>query len=190
MNFTEIVDEVVRITARPDKRIDAGRAVNKAINFFCIEGNFQRDFDELLLPTNSTDYAFSISLADLPRFRKIHYISPVNSRCMLTRADPARIFSKGEKEQDVFYVAGEEIKVSVCHPTTHLKIGYYKFPPILSGVQTFWLSDISPFMIIDWAASDVFNNIGNPTEARKHETNAAMAFTSAQRDYKYGSNYG
>lgn len=192
MNFNAVVAEVARITKRPEKIVDIQREVNAAINFCCIEGNFARDRVENLYTINSTTYAQSLALSLFTRWRKFDYIRPSAKNCFLTRVEPSSIFTlQGKELCDVYYVAGDELKFKLKNLASQLIIAHFTYPPILtSSSAAFWLLDVSPFMIIDMAAAAIFSEVGNTTESNRLTTKANIAFISAQRDYKYGSNYG
>lgn len=191
MNFTEIVAEVVRVTARPDKVADIQREVNAAINYCCVEANFARDLAEDSFPIVSTEYAQALPLSTFTRWRKFAYIKNPLCKGYIEQRDPAKVFENGKESRDVYYVVGNEVKLSLCKLAPVLYIGYFQYPPTLTNASpNFWLLDVSPYMIIDKAAASIFTNIGNPTEATRHEASFAVKFLSAQRDYKYGANYG
>lgn len=192
MNFTDVVAEVSRITKRPDLLLDIRRNVNAAINFCCIEGNFARDFVEDTYPIDNTLYAQSILLSEFERWRKFRYIRPDNRKCYIEQLAPEKVFSPSGKEQcDVYYVQGDSVVLKLKALSSNLLIGHFRYPPILTDASPdFWLLDVSPFMIIDKAAAQIFKNIGNNTEQTSHEADFRIAFASAMRDYKYGADYG
>jgi hypothetical protein len=191
MNFTEIVNEVSSITKRPDKVVDIRREVNKAINFFCVEGTFARDRDELLVTLDANLCAQSIPLNQFTRFRKVEAIIVPYRKKPLDPTDPTKLFTKdGCDLRDAFYLAGDSINISLSQTSATCKVGYFKYPQIFTGTDTFWLMEVSPFMIIDRAASTIFFNIGDDASGKYHKGLADEAFVSAKRDYKYGVNYG
>lgn len=191
MNFTEVVAEVSRLTKRPDLIVDIQREVNAAINFSCIEGNFARDLMEDSYVVDGTAYAQSLPLSGFSRWRKFAYIKNPTCTDYVKQRDPSKIFENGKESSDVYYVVGDEVKFKLCKLTASLLIGHFRYPPILTNASSaFWLLEISPFMIIDKAAASIFSQVGNTTEATKHEMAFSIAFTSAVRDYKYGANYG
>jgi hypothetical protein len=189
MNFEAMVAEVVRITKRPAKIVDIRREVNAAINFCCVEGNFARDRMEDLIPISPTDYAQAVDLSDFTRWRKFDYLRVDNRNCFLNRIEPIDAFRGGE-QVDVYYVVGEEVKIKIKTLAPNLIAAWYTYPPILSGTDTFWLTEVSPFMIINMASANIFSEVGNTTESNRLQALANIAFVSAQRDYKYGANYG
>lgn len=190
MNFTEAVTEVVSITKRPDKQKDIEREVNKAINFYCIEANFARDRDEITLPLDANLFAQSVALSQFTRFRKVEALYLPYSKDPLTETDPAKIVSAcGKDLLDVFYVGGDNLHIKQSQQAASVRVSYFKYSPVLTGTDTFWLLDVSPYMIIDKAASAIFFNIGDDTSGRFHKVAADEAYISAKRDYKYGVNH-
>jgi len=191
MNFTEAVAEVLRITKRPDKLDSIRREVNAAINFCCIEGNFARDMDEGSFVVDPALYAQSLPLSGFTRWRKFAYIKSPGCKGYIEQRDPQKVFENHQEARDVYYVAGDEVKLSLCKLTSSLLIGYFRYPPTLTDASpNFWLLEVSPYMIIAKATASIYSDVGNPTEAVKHEQAFNSMFLSAQRDYKYGANYG
>lgn len=193
MNFTEAVDAVLAEVKRPDKIATIRREVNAAINFCSVEGNFAFDRTEQTVAIDATVYAQSILLSTFIRFRKIDCIRPPTRRCYITHLDPSKIFNKGEEELDKYYIAGTQINFKLSQLSSSLLVAYFSYPPILTdtaGNNTFWMLDMSPFMIIDKACASVFTSIGDNKSAADHMNKFGIAFTSAKRDYKYGANYG
>lgn len=191
MNFTTVVDEVVRITARPDLLLSIKREVNAAINFATIEGNFARDLVEDSVVVDSSQFVHSISLSTFPRWRKFGYIKSPLCKGYINQRDPAKVFENSKEARDVYYVTGDTVKISLCSTTPELYVGYFTYPPTLSeSLVDYWLLDVSPYMIIHKAAAAIFSQVGNTTEATTHERAFGTMFTSCVRDYKYGANYG
>lgn len=192
MNFSEVVQEVVNITKRPDKLAEIRTQVNAAINFCCIEIEFGRDLEEVLYPlSDPSAYIHSIPLTEFIRWRKFCYIKAPSSKHCLQQRDPDKIFEAGKEARDVFYIAGNEVKISLCATSPSLIIGYFRYPPVLTDSSPdFWLLEVSPYMIIDKACASIFLGVGNNTEASSHLVSFNNAFTSARRDYKYGASYG
>lgn len=189
MNFTEAVNEVIAITKRPDKIGAIQREVNAAINFFCLEADFARDRTEQTIAISAASYAGNIAMSDLTRFRKVDCLRYADRNKFLSLLDPKYIFTKeGCEITDVYYIAGSQINYKLANLSSSLLIAYYSFPPILAGTETFWLLDVSPYMVIDRVASKIFANIGDDASARTHAAFSLEAYTSAKRDYKYGSN--
>lgn len=191
MNFTEVVQEVVSITKRADKIADIRRNVNSAISEACLGTNFARDHDELLLPISSSEYAGSIQLALLPRFRKIHYIIPTGYACPIKSIEAPAVFEAGVEQVDRYYISGDQINYKLSKLSSGFKVGYFRYPPTLTDDNpAFWLLEIAPYMIIDSAAAKTFRNIGDETSATQHDRAWRAAYDSARIDLKYGVNYG
>jgi len=189
MNFTEAVNEAVGITKRPDKIADIRREINAAINYYCMESDFSFDRQEQTLAINANEYAGNILLSSLTRFRKVDCIRPINRNKFLDPLDPKKIFTPGGCEVlNVYYIAGTQINYKLSQGAPSLLIAYYSFPPTLTGTESFWMLDMSPYMVINRAASVIFTNIGDDSSARIHKGYADEAYISASRDYKYGAN--
>lgn len=191
MNFTQVVDAVVDITKRPDKRTAIEREVNSAINFCTIEGNFARDIIEDVYSIDPSQYAQSLPLTTFTRWRKFAYIKMPTAKHYIDPVDPSKLFEKNQERKDVYYVVGDGIKFRLCRLSSSLYIGHFTYPPVLTDANpNYWLLDVSPYMIIAKAAQAIFSEVGNSTEASAQGGIFATMFLSAQRDYKYGANYG
>jgi hypothetical protein len=188
MNFSEVVDEVVRITKRPDKILDTRREVNAAINFCCADSDFARDRVEDTFEIESDAYAGNIALSEFTRFRKIDAIRPSGRNKLLDFLEPNRIFNGGRESTDVYYIAGTQLNYKLCALDSELIIAYYSYPAVLTGTQTFWLLDVSPFMIIDKAAAQIFTNIGEANDARYHKDCFKEAYLAARKNYQHSAN--
>lgn len=189
MNFTDVVNEVISITKRPDRVSDIRRIVNTTISQCCLGTDFARDLVEEVLPISSSDYVQSVPISELTRFRKFEYIRPYGRRCPIEKLDgPLAIYGEGGKEKsNCFYVAGSNVVVKLSGLTDSLHVGYFQYPPILTdAAPTFWLLDVAPFMIVEGAAGRLFRNIGDEASARQHEADFRLQYDSARIDLRYG----
>jgi hypothetical protein len=189
MNFTEVVNQVIATTLRPDKINDIRNDVNAAVNFCCAGTDFARDLQERSITIDSGLYAQSMLLSEFTRFRKFKYLRPTNRNKYLTLADPAKIFSpRGCEEVDTYYIAGDQVNYKLGTLASTMYIGWFAYPPTLTdAAPTFWLLEAAPFMIIDWAIAKTFRSIGDDTSATKHENFFKVAYEVAVRDLKFGA---
>ena len=188
MDFTGVVQEVISIVKRPDKLLDIRREVNKAINFCCIGADFSFDLEEEAYAVSPAAYVGNIDLTTLTRFRKFAFIRPSDRNKYLDHLTPDKVFAKGKESLDVYYIAGTQANFKACREVSSLLLGYFKYPPVLTdAAPTFWLLDISPYMIVDKAAASIFANIGDDASSKRHIEEFGKAYTSATADYKYGA---
>lgn len=191
MNFTEAVDAVVDITKRPDKRTAIQREVNSAINFCTVEGNFARDVSEGEYAIDPALYAQSLALTEFERWRKFAYIKIPSAMHYIKHTDPSQLFAQNKEQSDAYYVVGDGVKFKLCKLASALYVGHFTYPPTLTDANpSYWLLDVSPYMIIAKAAQAIFSEVGNNTEASAQGAMFATMFNSAVRDYKYGADYG
>lgn len=189
MNFSTALAEVLRITGRPDKIADATLAINRAISYCTLIGEFRRDTVEASIAIDNTLYGATISLAALTRFRRFKYIKPVGVRYYLTELDGDKIFTpKNAIQRDVFYVAGTSLTYTLGSLAASLEVAYYSYAPELDAitVTTHWMLDIIPHAIIDLASAKVFSTIGDDASAAKHEKSGMDFFLAARRDANMG----
>jgi len=184
MNFTEAVQAVVDIVKRPDKLLDARREVNSAINQFSMDTEFTFDVMETspALVANQLTQALALSL--FPRFRKIQYIKRGGTRTFLSPLARSELLKTNCDFRNKYYIAGTNLNISLADYSSTLDLGYFQAPPTLTdAAPTFWMLDLSPYMVIDRAAAKLFTNIGDDTSAARHEGFARSAFLTAQKDY-------
>jgi hypothetical protein len=185
MNFSQAVQAVLDITKRPDKQVDTERAVNAALSYFILKGEFKQDLAEYSFPISTTEYIGTLSLASLTRFRRFAFVNPSGFRKYLTEISPEKVFTPGGAVQsNVFYVAGTDLNYilsSLCSEGI-LKVGYYQYPPLLSGNDTHWFLDMCDTCVIDRAASRIFQLIGDDASMGIHANMAKEFYDCFVRD--------
>lgn len=191
MNFTQIVNEVIAITKRADKLSDIRRNVNSVLNQVCAAGDFARDHNELLVSLTPGEYAGSILLSALPRYRKINYILPTGYRRYLDPTDPRAVFTNCTQQQNAFYVSGDQINYNLSALVADAKVGYFQYPPTLTDASPdFWLLEVEPYCIIEGAAARTFTDIGDDASARSKEQLYRTQLSTVIKDHKWGVHYG
>jgi len=187
MDFAAAVAEVVAAVKRPDKIIVARRKVNAAISFFCIDSEFKRDYQELSLAIDADSYTQSIPLTSFERWRRFHYIKRGGTKCFVKILSNDELFAKCDM-RDRYYIAGDNLIVNLAVKTATLDIGWFKYPPLLTdAVGNFWLLDQAPYMVIDYAAAEIFREIGDEKSSQALRASAATAYLSFRKDNSIGS---
>lgn len=185
MNFPEVLAEVLRITVRPDKSVEAALAINKAITYMTLKGEFPQDMVEGSLAIDPTLYGDTVDISALARFRKFSYLKPTAVQYYLTKLDPDKIFTPKNKTQpNVYYTAGQNLTYTLSALTSSLEYGYFAYPPILDSTtnKTHWMLTSIPYAVIDLAASLVFAGIGDDASARKHEISGMDMYRTFRSD--------
>lgn len=187
MNFTEVVSEVLDIVKRPDKIITIRREVNSALNFCCNETELARDLIEQSIIIANGIYIQSIPLSDFTRFRKFKYLKTPGDRHYLSPIAPDKVFQDRIEACNAYYISGDQVIIRLRAMSSLLLVGWYAYPPTLTDSNSnFWLLDVSPYMIIDRAASKVFSSIGDDSSARTKMAEFAVSWLSARRDLALG----
>lgn len=168
MNFTEVVNLVLGIVKRPDQILTAEAAVNSQLSRCIFKTEFSHDLVEAEIPLDDQSYSQTIDLSTLAvplvRFRKWKYVKLPGVLGYLNPIDPQNVFVPGGFQQtDRYYMIGNKITVMSSALSSKLLVGYYQYAPTLSGNQQHWLLDICPYAIINLAAGEVFNAIGDTT---------------------------
>lgn len=183
MNFSEAVAEVLAITRRPDKAAPAGQAINKAISFCTLKGDFPKDTVEASITIDATSYGATISIAALTNFRRFVYVKPAGVLYYLSRLEGDKIFTpKNQMQKDVYYTAGSNMTYTLSQLASSLEVAYLTYPTILSGSNTHWMLDTIPYAIVDLAAAKIFAEIGDDQSAGQYERSGTEMFLALRRD--------
>jgi hypothetical protein len=195
MNVQEAIDEILRITKRPERTIEALSNLNKAIAFFTLKASFRMDYSETTLTLDPDSYGQildlsdpAISAPDIVRFRKVAWIRPTSRRYYLKEIDPGQILTPGGSVQtDRFYVAGSSLTITLSQLDDTLEMGYFSYAQILDATvnNTHWMLDMMPWAITERASSQTFKSIGDDTSATFYEKSSMEFFLAARRDFEY-----
>lgn len=186
MNFAEAVNEVLKITSRPDKAVDAALAINKAVHYCTLKGDFDADTVEASLPIDPALYGNTISIASLARFRRFRYVKPFGAQYYLSRTEGDKIFTpKNKMQPNVYYVAGTNLTYTLSMLAPTLEVSYLAYPVLLDAVvnNTHWMLDKMPYALVDLAAARIFAAIGDDSSARIHEQSGMDFFLTTRRDF-------
>jgi len=187
MNFTEMVTEVQGLVKRPDKAAAIGSAINSALSQYVFRTEFTHDLVETTIPVDANEYSQTIDLTTLDpaliRFRKWKYIKPYGVRGYLLPIDPQNVFVPGGSIQtDRYYMIGSKLTIITSALASSLSVGYYQHAPVLSGSNTFWLTDLCPYAVINRAAGEIFNAIGDPKSGSFYLALAEQLYTTLAND--------
>lgn len=185
MNFTEIHTEVLRMTKRPDKTVEAASAINRVVSFLTLKGNFAQDLLETSIAVDPASYGATVSLTSLTRFRKFKYIKPTAKRYYLEPLSAEKILTpKGNVQPNVYYVSGTSLTYTLSELTATLQVGYYSYAPTLDAtvLPTHWMFNVMPHAIIDLAAAKVFMDTGDEASSRLSTASGMEFFIAARKD--------
>jgi hypothetical protein len=186
MFFSDIITEVLGITARPDRETEIGNAINFVVSRCCMKASFAKDLVEASVVIDPAAYGDTIDyMAEVTRFRKFKYVKAYGTKRYLKPIDSDRLFTPGDvMQKDRYYVAGINMTYTLSTLAPSLEIGYYQYPDTLAiGTnETFWLTDIAPYCIIDLAAARIFRSIGDDTSAKAYEASGEELFKIVRRD--------
>lgn len=189
MNFSEVLTEVLRIVARPDKSVDAAIAINRAVSYCTLKGSFRKDLVEASIAINPTLYGDTISLASLTRFRRFTYVKLTGTKYYLKPISEEQVFTpKNQMQPNVYYVAGTSLTYTLSSLAASLEVGYLSYPIVLDAVTNpaHWMLDIMPYAIIDLAAARLFADVGDDVSANRFERTGMDSFLAVRRDFALG----
>ncbi len=185
MDFNEVLAQVLEITKRPDKTERTKLAINKAISYCTIMCNFPQDTVEATFAIDPALYGDTVELTSLERFRKFEYVKPTGAKFYLSYLKGDKIFTPGGSAQlNKYYLAGTSMVYTLAALTPTLEISYLTYPPILDQVTLpdYWMLDEMPFPIIDFAAAEIFKQIGDDTSAARHRNEGMEFYKTVRRD--------
>ena len=188
MNFMEAVNDVLTLVKRPDKEAEARKAVNAAIAFFTLKGEFRMDQVEASIAIDSTLYGDTIALDSLTRFRRFTYVKRYGAKGYLSPMSPEKIFTPGGQMQpNVYYTVGTNLTYVLNVLSDSLEVGYLQYGPTLVSADNHWMLDMMPTMITDFAAAKIFRSIGDDNSADRHDNHAREAFKVLVNDQALGA---
>lgn len=193
MSLTDLINNVVIITNRPDLVAETTYAIKTATLKAHFADQWKRDIVETtitpLTSVSLTDsrYVFDVTAAPFVRFRQLIYAretpntnpnsfswdngnsSPYNvHQYELIEADS--IFDEYNRMlANTVYMSGNSLKIRTSYPPTSIDIGYYANPLITSDPVTFssWIANEYAYIIEQEAASAVFKMIGKDEEYQR-----------------------
>jgi hypothetical protein len=184
MNFSQVVQAVLDITKRPDKLVETQRAVNAAVSFYCLKGEFDQDKKEASVAITANSYGGTVNIATpCPRLRRFVYINKPGALGYLTKIGADKLFTPGHVTQkDVYYLIGQELNYVLSTPASTLNVAFLQAPPVLTGTDTYWFLDVADACVIDKAASRIFQLIGDEQSMGAHNAMAREFYDAFVRD--------
>jgi hypothetical protein len=189
MDFGTMVDNIASRVGRPDKEDDIKEAINAAIEYCTVNGDFSADLIEGDVDVDSTVYSQSIVISTtFTRFRKIKYLKPYGYNRYLTWRDPSRIFDdRNQQCRDVWYRAGDNIVINTSVAISNVLYCYYQFPSLLTADEdTHWMMTYMYNAIFNLACADIWDNVGNTEEGNRFRAKGANFLLSHRRDHQDG----
>lgn len=183
MNFTEIVAAVLQKHKRPDKLPDTWRAVNAAVLYYSTEHDYEYDLVESSVVISPASYTHEIDITGLTRFRKVDYIRKPGSFTYMKKLE-SRIITSTCDLRNKWYIAGTSLKINMAESLSGLDLSYYQYPPTLTDASPdYWMLQGNWAAIIDRAAAQIFNDIGDPQSSVKAMQDATVAAATFRGDY-------
>lgn len=184
MIFTDVVNEVLSIVKRPDQVSNVRREVNAAISAFCMDVDWPFDLVEMKPALDGTQLTQALALSLFTRFRKFSYIKRGGTKDFLKPLSRQELLQTNCDYANKYYIVGQNVNISLADYSTTLDLGFFQYPPTLTDSSpSFWMLDMTPYMVIDKAASKIFTAIGDDGSAQKHAAFAREAFLIAQKDH-------
>lgn len=182
MNFTELLNAVYSITARPDL-VDLTKLAVKAATLKAHKTDFYtKDIYETSLQFTTLDYVHSLDyISQIPNYRALKYIRKYDQSTgkagdFFTALTTEEILDEfGRERTDICYVAGRVIEMKSSTEFDTVFLGCYVLPVVTESNFASWIADLYPFAIVHEAARFVFASIG-----QQDQKNAQKEFVAEQ----------
>lgn len=190
MNFTEIAQEILGMTKRPDKLPNIRRAINAAVLFFDTEHDYKRDVQEMQFSLPVPGYEAIIPLNTFTRFRKMSYMKVGGTRCYVEELQSLQL-TKDCSILNKWYISGDSIKVKLGLHANTLDLAYYQYPPVLTDANpNFWMLEGNWIAVLNKAAAEVYNDIGDSQSSAGALKDAVSNGVIFKNDYIRGNQHG
>lgn len=189
MTFQEILDQVLLITKRRDQMAMTESAVRIATLKVHNKDFFYRDIREESGQLQFPSCVTTLNPKQLfPLFRKVRYITPwhFDRWNYKDQGGPGKGLtpielgnerdSYGYVKQNVFYMAGENLRILTAFPLSHFLIGAYVHPNTTKEGYSSWIADDYPQAIIHEAARYVAHSLGMRELAAAQQSLVAEAY--------------
>src|SRR5574343_613336 len=170
MNLTELQQEVITITKRPDLAAETLLAVRQATLKLHQKDFFYKDIHEAGLkfdaPAYRQEFFFRIAF---PQYRALKYIRKAvvngNFGAFFTVIQPESVVDQYSVDRyDVCYAAGDSIEIRSSTEFQYALAGMYLHPNTTQSGYASWIALEHPYAIVFSAAELVFKMIGKSEE--------------------------
>jgi hypothetical protein len=173
MNFSDLVNEVQSITARPDLTTKAQSAVSAATLKAHTSGFYYNDLVELAVQFDAPRTIQTFDPTQISSYyRRVKYMriwdgdTTGGAKEFLEHINTeAALDSYGYLRLNVFYMAGKFLQIRTYDALSKILLGFYRYPDITSTGFNSWIANEMPWAIIWEAARTIFNQIGFPEQA-------------------------
>lgn len=174
MTLTQLFEEVVTITNRPDLIAETNYAIKAAITKAHNADEWLPDMSVIrVTPTYSEDLdLYQIFTKEEPfvRFKKALAITKRPVPILLDPVSPDNLFDAyGSMSSNVWYLAGNVINVRTSG-LEQAEVTYLTRPDLTETGFTSWIADEHSEVIISGASSIVFDTLGKADEKQRFST--------------------
>ena len=173
MNLTELYNETIALTGRPDLSAQTTSAIAAAIMKAHTSDFFFRDLIEFAVEFDAPRYiqTFNPKLV-LPNYRQVKYIrtwdggfdgnfGPFFEHIQINNS----IDAYGYTKNNVYYMAGTFLQIRGMPEVSKILFGAYQYPVVVSAGFDSWIAAEFPWAIIYEAARMIFARIGYVEQA-------------------------
>lgn len=168
MTLTELQNEVIALTKRPDLSTMINTAVKAATLKLHQMEFFSKDLVETTIDMGTAAYTQSYSyITAYPQWRAISYIRKIDLTTNLPYDPPLEILTPtaildaySATKVDIVYEAGRVLQFTFKEPVQKIQVGYYANPVVTDAGYSSWIAISYPYAIVFDAAATIFKSIG------------------------------
>lgn len=173
--ITDLVDDVITMSKRPDARARAVILCNNIISEITSKANYGEDLIEVTVVNPGPDMSAVIPFADISNLpiRAFEYVKTNTSEKTLKAISPRNALDAVDCAfAGVFYRSGTNLVVKAEASWTELRIGFWRGMSRLSevaGQDTHWLLDTEYDLVYMGVLARLFRATGDDDSANQHE---------------------
>lgn len=174
-NLTNLVDDVITMSKRPDARARAVIICNNIIAEITSKANYGEDLVEVTVANPGPDMSAAIAFSDISPIpiRAFEYVKTDTSSKPLKAITPRNALDAVDcAYAGVFYRSGTNLIVKAETNWTELRIGFWRGMGRLtetSGQDTHWLLDTEYDLVYMGTLARLFRATGDDDSANQHE---------------------
>lgn len=165
--FTDIVDEVYKLTNRPDLIAETELAVKQATLKGHQSDYFYKDILETAIDFGSSSYFQTLAIKGLvPRYRALKWarkydaVGEVAGKFFDLVLPEQTLDSYNQNRTDIVYAAGDVLQFRSSTEFQYILFGCYENPSLIPASYSSWIARDHQFYVILEATRLVFKTIG------------------------------
>lgn len=177
MSFSQLCQDVMTKTGRPELVAETQLAVRQATKFVHMSNFWLRDCMEQRFDFPVVGYTFQVDTSLLARYRKLRYVKKFDLATnipkegeshKLSEGSPTDLFDRYQAPRsNIYYLSGSSINVKCNSQEQSLLFAWYKYPDTNPESFSSWIAEAYDPIIIDKAAANIFRDTGMTEDANR-----------------------